>query len=154
MAKPDEEQLLRLKAALHEYATIDDRVPEKVLLRIIRDAIVQPTSELPLVLQQHVPGTEMHRLSRIPSNQLTETEAALLETVDDFRTRHEAPVTVQPRLGQRVRRTAPHRAFPIGMLGTIDVVHENGQDFWVMTDEGGCNGWTSFASWQPEPEGT
>ena len=56
------------------------------------------------------------------------------------------PVT--PQLGQRVKRTAPHRAIPLGMLGTIDVVNENGADFWVLTDEGGFNGWTDFGSWE------
>jgi len=83
----EDDQLIRLRAALHEYATLDDRVPEEVLLRIIRDAVVRPTSELPLILQQHVPGTEMYRLYRVPSNQLTKAEEALLQTVDDFRTR-------------------------------------------------------------------
>ena len=59
---------------------------------------------------------------------------------------------MSPRLGQRVRRTAPHPKFPIGMLGTIDVVHEDGQNFWVVTDEGGFNGWTSFNAWAPAKE--
>jgi hypothetical protein len=58
-------------------------------------------------------------------------------------------IPTDARLGLRVRRTAPHREISIGMLGTIDVVHENGRDFWVATDEGGFNGWTDFASWQP-----
>lgn len=57
-------------------------------------------------------------------------------------------------LGQRVRRTAQHPRIPIGMLGTIDVVHANGRDFWVATDGmPGCGpgfcGWTSFESWEP-----
>jgi hypothetical protein len=56
---------------------------------------------------------------------------------------------MKPIVGLHVRRTTAHPAFPIGMLGTIDVVHENGEDFWVVTDAGGFNGWTSFASWQP-----
>ena len=55
----------------------------------------------------------------------------------------------QPRLGQRVRRTVPHSAFAVGMLGTIDVVHDNGHDFWVATDEGGFCGWTDFEQWVP-----
>lgn len=84
---PDQEQLLRLKAALHEYAHLDDRVPEKLLLRIIRDAVVRPTPELPLILQQHMPGTEMYRLYRTPSSRLTEAEEALMQTADDFRSR-------------------------------------------------------------------
>jgi hypothetical protein len=53
----------------------------------IRDAVVRPTSELPLVLQQHVPGTEMYRLFRTPSNRLTKTEETLIQTMDDFRTK-------------------------------------------------------------------
>lgn len=52
-----------------------------------------------------------------------------------------------PRIGQRVRRTVPHWAFPVGQLGTIDVVNANGRDFWVATDEGGFCGWTSFDQW-------
>jgi len=59
---------------------------------------------------------------------------------------------MKPRIGQRVRRTAPHTKFPIGMLGTIDVVHEDGHDFWVCTDEGGFNGWTSYEQWEPITE--
>ena len=59
------------------------------------------------------------------------------------------PTESRAVVGQRVHRTVPHRAIPIGALGTIDAVHANGQDFWVATDEGGFNGWTSFASWQP-----
>jgi len=35
------------------------------------------------------------------------------------------------------------------MLGTIDVVHDNGHDFWVATDEGGFCGWTNFDQWAP-----
>jgi hypothetical protein len=56
---------------------------------------------------------------------------------------------VAPRIGLRVRRKIPHPAIPVGTLGTIDVVHENGQDFWVVDDTGGFNGWTSFDAWQP-----
>ena len=56
---------------------------------------------------------------------------------------------MSPRIGQRVRRTAPHKLIPDGMLGTIDVVHEDGVDFWVVTDEGGFCGWTSFDQWVP-----
>jgi len=59
---------------------------------------------------------------------------------------------VTPKLGQRVRRTAPHWRIPTGQLGMIDVVHENGRDFWVATDEGGFNGWTSFDQWTPVAE--
>ena len=54
-----------------------------------------------------------------------------------------------PAVGQRVRRIHPHWGFPVGQLGTIDVVHENGRVFWVATDEGGCNGWTSYEQWTP-----
>jgi hypothetical protein len=82
----DQEQLFRLKIALAEYASIDDRVPEKKLLQIIRDAVVRPTSELPLILLQKVPGTELYRINRIPSCKMTEAEKALAEQVDDFRT--------------------------------------------------------------------
>ncbi len=56
---------------------------------------------------------------------------------------------VTPRIGQRVRRIAPHWGIPAGQLGTIDVVHENKHDFWVATDEGGFNGWTTFDAWTP-----
>ena len=56
---------------------------------------------------------------------------------------------VKPQLGQRVRRTAQHKRIPIGMLGTIDVVHKDGHDFWVCTDEGGFCGWTNFDAWMP-----
>ena len=56
---------------------------------------------------------------------------------------------MRPRVGQRVRRTAPHKRFPTGIFGTIDVVHANGIDFWVATDEGGCCGWTTFEQWVP-----
>jgi hypothetical protein len=59
---------------------------------------------------------------------------------------------MKPRVGQRVRRTVPHDKFPSGMLGTIDVVHDNDRDFWVATDEGGFNGWTSYAQWAPVDE--
>lgn len=55
----------------------------------------------------------------------------------------------QPRLGQRVRRVAAHWGIPPGQLGTIDVVHDNGRDFWVAPDEGGFNGWTSYEHWTP-----
>jgi len=48
-----------------------------------------------------------------------------------------------------VRRTAPHKQISIGMLGTIDVVHDNGREFWVATDEGGFCGWTTFDAWTP-----
>lgn len=57
-----------------------------------------------------------------------------------------------PTIGQRVRRAAPHRSIPAGMHGTIDVVHENGKDFWVVTDEGGFCGWTNFDQWTPVSE--
>jgi len=57
-----------------------------------------------------------------------------------------------PTISQRVRRSAPHAKIAVGMLGTIDVVHDNGRDFWVATDEGGFCGWTSFDQWQPVAE--
>ena len=56
---------------------------------------------------------------------------------------------MKPCIGQRVRRTVPHVRIPIGMLGTIDVVHDNDRDFWVATDEGGFCGWTNFEQWMP-----
>lgn len=56
---------------------------------------------------------------------------------------------MKPQIGQRVRRTAPHKQISTGMLGTIDVVHDNGTDFWVVTDEGGFNGWTHYDQWSP-----
>ena len=56
---------------------------------------------------------------------------------------------VKAHVGQRVRRATSHRLIPIGMLGTIDVVHDNGHDFWVATDEGGFCGWTNFDQWAP-----
>lgn len=59
---------------------------------------------------------------------------------------------MKPAIGQRVRRVAPHRDIPAGQLGTIDVVNDNGKDFWVATDEGGFCGWTSFAQWAPITE--
>jgi len=59
------------------------------------------------------------------------------------------PVAPVARVGQRVRRTATHPKFPIGMLGTIDVVHEDGCNFWVLTDEGGFCGWTTYEQWTP-----
>lgn len=59
---------------------------------------------------------------------------------------------MKPRVGQRVSRTASHRQIPIGMRGVIDVVHEDGQNFWVATDEGGFCGWTSYESWAPVAE--
>ena len=58
-------------------------------------------------------------------------------------------------IGQRVHRTAAHKEIPIGMLGTIDVVHEDGQNFWVVTDSmpdcgaAGFCGWTNFDQWAP-----
>lgn len=54
-----------------------------------------------------------------------------------------------PKIGQRVRRTSPHPRIPLGLTGTIDVVHDNGSDFWVVTDDGGFNGWTSYDQWLP-----
>ena len=57
-------------------------------------------------------------------------------------------------VGQRVRRTAPHKLIPIGMLGTIDVVHKDGHEFWVATDEGGFCGWTNFDQWTLVEAGT
>lgn len=59
---------------------------------------------------------------------------------------------MSPTVGMRVRRLTPHWDFPAGQLGTIDVVHENGRDFWVATDSGGFNGWTSFEAWGPVAE--
>ena len=59
----------------------------------------------------------------------------------------------KPRLGQRVRRTVRHVRIPIGTLGTIDVVHDNGEDFWVTTDEGGFCGWTTFQQWVSVEDG-
>ena len=59
---------------------------------------------------------------------------------------------MKPYVGQRVKRLAEHWGFSAGQLGTIDVVHENGSDFWVATDAGGFNGWTSYAQWQPVAE--
>lgn len=56
---------------------------------------------------------------------------------------------MRPRVGQRVRRTAAHPEIPLGTLGTLDVVHQNGRDFWVVTDSGGFNGWTTFDAWTP-----
>ena len=46
-----------------------------------------------------------------------------------------------------MRRTASHKLISIGMLGTIDVVHTDGTNFWVVTDEGGFCGWTTFDEW-------
>lgn len=57
-----------------------------------------------------------------------------------------------PCLGRRVRRTAPHPTIAIGVTGTIDIVHANGRDFWVATDEGGFCGWTSYDQWMPLAE--
>ena len=60
---------------------------------------------------------------------------------------------MKPRVGLRVRRTAPHKEIPIGMLGTIDVTHADGVNFWVCTDGGGFHGWATFAEWTPVGEG-
>jgi hypothetical protein len=61
--------------------------------------------------------------------------------------------TIKPSLGLRVRfLRADHDRVPLGMTGTIDVVHEDGEDFWVATDCGGFFGWTSFRSWEPLAE--
>jgi hypothetical protein len=57
--------------------------------------------------------------------------------------------TPAAHVGLRVRRVLPHPEIPVGTLGTIDVVHENGQDFWVADDTGGFNGWTNFGAWTP-----
>lgn len=59
---------------------------------------------------------------------------------------------MKPRVGLRVRRTAAHKRIAIGMLGTIDVVHKDGDDFWVATDEGGFCGWSTFEQWTPAAE--
>ncbi len=56
---------------------------------------------------------------------------------------------MKAHIGQRVRSLAPHLKIPAGTLGTIDVVHENDHDFWVVTDEYGFCGWTSFDQWAP-----
>lgn len=57
-----------------------------------------------------------------------------------------------PRIGQRVRRTAPHKQIPIRRLGTIDVVNNDGANFWVCTDEGGFCGWTNLDQWMVTEE--
>lgn len=44
---------------------------------------------------------------------------------------------------------ARHPRIPLGMTGTIDVVHANDRDFWVVTDDGGFCGWTSYEKWTP-----
>lgn len=51
--------------------------------------------------------------------------------------------------GQCVRRLTPHPWVPVGQLGTIVVVHENGRDFWVFVDDGGFTGWTDYDQWEP-----
>lgn len=60
---------------------------------------------------------------------------------------------MKPRIGMRVRFVKmDHPDVRPGTLGTIDVVHENGSDFWVATECGGFYGWTSFRSWHPTKE--
>jgi hypothetical protein len=56
-----------------------------------------------------------------------------------------------PSIGMRVRRITAHREIAIGTLGTIDVVHKDGKDFWVADDTGGFCGWCCFedAHWEP-----
>jgi len=57
-----------------------------------------------------------------------------------------------PRIGQRVRYTRPdHPKVSLGCCGMIDLVGSDGQ-FWVVTDDGGFFGWTSFQSWEPTDE--
>lgn len=55
-----------------------------------------------------------------------------------------------PSLGMRVRRKTKHDRIAIGTGGRIDVVNDDGVSFWVATDCGGFNGWTSFDAWSPE----
>jgi hypothetical protein len=44
------------------------------------------------------------------------------------------------------RNDHPH--VPLGMTGVIDVVNDEANVFWVLVDNGGFYGWTSFDSWK------
>ena len=76
-----------LRAVMHEYLIIDERIPKDKLLDLLIDAVIRPTNAQPLVLQQHIEGTRAHKLYRTKSSDLTEDDQRFLDSVDDFRTR-------------------------------------------------------------------
>jgi len=56
----------------------------------------------------------------------------------------------KPAVGMRVRFLRDdHKFVERGREGTIDVVHTDGESFWVATDCGGFYGWTALDSWEP-----
>lgn len=59
-------------------------------------------------------------------------------------------LSIEPRLGQRVRFTTQHDRVPIGSSGMIDQV--SGDQFVVLLDEGAWFFWTTFAKWEPTGE--
>lgn len=57
--------------------------------------------------------------------------------------------TVVPKIGMLVEFTkSDHVNVPLGMTGVIDVVNAEENAFWVLVDNGGFFGWTSFDSWK------
>lgn len=58
-----------------------------------------------------------------------------------------------PRIGQRVRFTrSDHRMVRPGTGGMIDQIARDGSQFFVLVDDGGFYGWTTFAAWTPTGE--
>ena len=57
--------------------------------------------------------------------------------------------TVEPKIGMLVEFTRnDHPHVPLGMTGVIDVVNDEENAFWVLVDNGGFFGWTSFDAWK------
>jgi hypothetical protein len=57
---------------------------------------------------------------------------------------------VVPKIGMLVEFTrSDNPNVPLGMTGVIDVIsNDDATNFWVLVDNGGFFGWTSFASWK------
>ena len=56
---------------------------------------------------------------------------------------------IEPKIGMLVEFTRnDHPHVPLGMTGVIDVVNDEENAFWVLVDNGGFMGWTSFDAWK------
>lgn len=65
------------------------------------------------------------------------------------------PPIERAEVGMRVELHGPTDRLPSGSLGTIDLVSLSDPSlFWVLTDDGGFWGWTSWHMWRaatPDP---
>lgn len=87
MSNTKEEAKRHLRAVAKEYLILDERLPEDKILDMLIDAVTKPTSDQPIVLQQHIKGTRAYKLYRTPTNEMTEDDRRFLDGVDDFRMR-------------------------------------------------------------------